>query len=201
MKSRLNRPLIRLFAVLLSLLMLPEALASTVRTDPVGSAEKIFSTLSVYCNQWQELIGKPMGADLSFNPENIKKAEDLHYDLGGHQVTTFNFDGVYAEVDNDLNVYSVEIRIQEGEQAQYAATSRIFALISALSGDLPSSEAEMKQRYLSLLSEYLSFMEENRETLSAGNFAYWQIGDLELSFFREAGILHMLFDRMTFEKD
>lgn len=196
----------RIFCLVLSVLVLfvSASAAGTITLPAIGSAEEIISAASVYCNKWNELIGGAFGFDMSFDPNNIRKVEERHYDLAGNQVVTFDFDGIQADVDDDLMVHSFDIRIQATtSQEQYASTARIFGLINALGYDYPHSDAEMTARYMDLLTAYTEFMEANKEKLAAEEIVYWTVttdkGDLEFQFIAIGGRLRMMYDLMYLE--
>ncbi len=191
-------------ALLLLLCSVSFALASTLKTSPIGSAEEIFSTVTVYCNKWHSLIGQTLGYNMAFDSEKITMRESKHYNMGGIKVTTFDFDGISAEITDDLTIYGIQIPILSGQKEQYASTARVFALVSAVAYDYPSSDAEMTNRYMSLLSEYLDFMESNKDVLAAGNLADWNIttekGSFDFSFMAgTGGQLRMIFEQIYFE--
>ena len=200
MKKRTVRALICLLTLILPVFA---AHAATVRLAPIGSAEEIFSKVSVYCNKWHDLIGSVLGYDMSFNMDRVKQTQGKHYDIGGNQVTSFDFDGISAEIGDDLTVYAMTIPILDGTKEKYTSTARIFAVLNALAFDFPSSDEEMSKRYMSCLSEYLDFMEKNKETLSAGEFAYWEVqtdkGEFEFQFISIDGRLRMIFDKLYFD--
>lgn len=199
---RTSKKILAFVAALIVLISTSSVRASTLRTAPVGNAEELFSAISVYCNRWHSLIGEALGFDMSFNPDNIRMTDKKHYNMGGIEVTTFDMDGISVDVSDDLSVYEVQIPIKSGQREQYSSTARIFALISALAYDFPSSEQEMSNRYMTLLSEYLDFMEQNKGALASGDIAYWEIetekGEFEFQFIAEEGRLMMLYDQMYF---
>ena len=204
MKNHAKRLTAALAAMLLLLCVAASALAATLKTAPIGSAEEIFSAVAVYCGKWNSLIGETMGYNMTFDAENVTQKESKHYNMGGIRVTTFDFDGISAEITDDLTVYGIQIPIRSGQEGQYASTARVFALVSAVAYDYPSSDAEMTDRYMSLLSEYLDFMEANKDVLAAGDIAYWEKetdkGSFEFSFMAgTGGQIRMIYEQIYFE--
>lgn len=194
----------RLAAVFLILMLCFSAsLAGTLKYIPVGSAEEIISAAAVYCNKWHELIGSALGYDMAFNENNVTVIQQKHYDMGGNRVTTFDMDGIQVDVDDDLTIYAIQIPVLSGTKEQYASTARIFAVVNALAFNYPSSDAEMSQRYMGCLSEYLDFMEENKDKLAAGDIVYWKIntdkGEFEFQFIAVNGRLRMMYDNAYIE--
>ena len=199
----MKRNLVRLTAwVLLFVLFVSSSSASTVKLAPVGSAEEIISAVAVYCDKWHELIGADLGYNMAFDETNITLTQDWHTDVGGNRVKSFNFDGIVADLDEEMNVYTLMVGIESGRKEQYTSTARIFGIICAVAYDYPSSERAMTDRYLTLLGEYLDFMEKNKDTLAAGEFAYLEIttekGEFEFQFFAYNGKTRMIFDKMYF---
>lgn len=182
---------------------LPMAQASTVKYAPIGNAGEILSAAAVYCNKWDELIGSTFGYDMAFNDNNMSVVQEKHYDIGGNQVTTFNIDGIHVDADADLTVYSIQIPVLSGKKEQYTSTARIFAVLNALAYDYPYSDEEMSQRYMACLGEYVTFMEENKDILAAGNSAYWTVktekGEFKFSFISVNGRLMMIYNKIYFE--
>ena len=196
----------RMFARLTAIiwiLSLSAAIAGTVKIPPICQASDLLSSASVYCNRWDRLIGKSVGYDMAFDETNVRKIADKHSDMGGNEVTAFDFDGIWLDVDDDQTVYAVTIPVEPGTEGQYASTARIFAVISAMAYDFPDSEKEMTARYMNLMDEYLDFMEQNKETLADGSFAYWKIttgkGEFTFQFIYISGKLRMMYDELYFE--
>lgn len=212
---RKKNPIIPAISVILAVMIVAAALnvlvpfssaqASTVKLAPIGEAGEIFGRIAAYCGEWNRQIGSSVGCDLSFSSDKLVIIQKKHYDMGGNQVTTFNMDGILFDADDHYTVYSIAVPIRSGTQAQYAATARIFALINTLAYDFPDGPEGMTARYTDLLDRYTAFMEENRETLSSGDFAYWEIetekGEFEFQFIAEEGRLLMRYDRMYFVTD
>ena len=191
----------RIFTLVL-ILSLSVAAAGTVKLPPIGTAEQIISQAGVYCNEWQDLIGDAFGYNMSFDEENVSVVQKEHYDVGGNKVRTVDFDGIQLDVDDDLTAYAAQIPISTDRKEKYTGTARVFALVSALAYDYPSSEAEMSARYMTLLTEYNDFMEKNAADLAGGSFVYWDIstekGDFEFQFCMEKGRILMLYDKLYF---
>ena len=186
MKTALIRRTI-LSVFLMLVLLFQSAAADTVRLAPLGSAEQIFSAVSVYCNKWCEQAGGTFGSeDMAFNRANSRKIADAHTDFGGNTVTTFDFDGITADVGGDLNVYSITIQDNPEITGSYYYYSRFFAVICVLGYEMPATDEEMSSRYHSLEEEYFAFAYANQEEFTDGDIVYWDLetekGPLEVSF-------------------
>lgn len=180
--------------------------ASTIKYAPIGDARDIISAVSVYCNEWQELIGSAFGYDISFNLDNMSKKRDKHFDMGGNVVITYNFDGITAEVAEDSTVYQIQVPIALEGNESHAAMARIFALRNIMMyGDYPESSEKMIERYLVSLTEYTEFMDKNKDAIADGQFVYWTFEsekeEFEFQFVSIDGHLRMIFDKMYFTDD
>ena len=186
MKTALIRRAI-LSVFLMLVLLLQSAAADTVRLAPLGSAEQIFSAVSVYCNKWCEQAGGTFGSeDMAFDRANSRKIADAHTDFGGNTVTTFDFDGITADVGGDLNVYSITIQNNPEITGMNYYISRFLAVICALGYDMPATDEEIARRYSDLSTEYYTFTDAHREELTDGDIVYWDLetekGPLEVGF-------------------
>lgn len=201
MKKRLHTALTILTALMI-LVSVSSALASTLRLAPIGEAGKIFGRVASYCGEWNRVIGPSVGYDLSFDSGKIEVIQKTHADMANNQVTTYNMDGILFDADESFTVYSITVPVRSGDQEQYAATARIFALVNTLAYDFPDSPDDMAARYTGLLDQFTTFMEENREVLAAGDIVSWIIatekGEFEFQFIVEEGRLLMLYDQMYF---
>ena len=184
----------RLFALLAALILaaaISSSCASTVKYATLGSAEDIISRVVVYCDKWQELIGDAFGAHMAVDQDKLKKTQDYHFDMGGNQVATFDLDGISIDMDSDLNVYHISIRIGDEPGDITAATSRIAGVINAIGFDFPHDDDEMLARYMNYLTEYTDFMEKNKEKIAGGSAAFWTVetdnGPLEWSIVSISG--------------
>lgn len=187
MKYLLKR-LAAALAALILLLSASSALAITMRIGSIGNAEEIFPAVAFYCNSWQKLFGESTGVDLSFDPEHVTVIAEKHINLNGNMVTSFDYDGIIADVEDDHLIYEIQIPMHFGEAEQDASVARLFALVNALGFDEPASDEEMTGRYTSLLEDYKLFLNENRYVLAVGDFAYWKVktDKRELEFFFSA---------------
>ena len=199
-----------LLIVLMCFAVVSVALAGTMRYAPLGPAEDLLGKVSVYCDSWNTLIGSALDVDLSFDPDKLSTIEALHYDMGGNRVTTLDVDGIHLDVDSELTVYSVTIHITPTTEGQYAATSRIFAVLNALFMDLPHDESEMLSRYMDELEQYTAFLEENKNKLASTGLVYYDIAhfsspkaadepEFEVVFTAIGGRIHVTIDRLYFE--
>ena len=189
--------------LLFVLFSLSVAHGGTLKFAPIGNAESIISAAAVYCNKWDELIGSAVGYHMAFNESRTSVVQKKHIDMGGNMVTTVDIDGIHMNIDDNMTVYTIQVPVRSGEKEQYVSTARIFAVINAIAYDYPSSDAEMSQRYMDCLSEYLAFMEENKDLLASSNVVYWTIetekGVFEFRFVAISGRIRMLYDKMYFE--
>ena len=200
MKSRFHRFLAVLSALILAAMIqsaqirpgqsvfLTTASASSAYEGKPQKVEDVLSAMTVYCTHWQQLIGDPMGYTFSFDPENLKLLRDRHEDMYGKMVTTFIIDGIYADIDDNLNVFTMLFPQKTGDISE---TVKVLAAISALAYDFPASNAEMRERFLQILTEYNDFTERHLAELLAGDSATWtkttEKGTFQFNFYTSNG--------------
>ena len=155
-------------------LILAAAAAAADTWEPIGTVEKLFGSIAVYCNNWNTIYGSAFGADLSFDSENVNMKEGEHERLG-RSIYSFNFDGIDSDVDSDGNVYETSICFSEGGALSYPAIVRSLAVIASVGYGFPGTSSEMKQRFMDLFERFIDAYDAGKNDLLNGQIYSWTI--------------------------
>jgi len=193
----------RYFLLLLVLILSVISSAHADYMEPVGTAEDLFGRIAVYCNNWQRLVGDTFGFDISYDPDNITMTRSEYASYGGIMVTSFDCDGIIADVDDDLNVYDLFIPIDSDSKKQYAGIGRVLAVIAANGYDFPDSDDDMTTMFMALFTKYLDALETGENDLVENGIAFWTVETekkgMEFYFTRIDGKLYFSYNKITFE--
>ena len=147
---------ISVFLVMCMICTLPFGAVAEPAADVVtgyGPAGEMAGWVSVYCNEWNDIIGSVFGSDMSYDADNFTIIEKR---VDG---ATMDIDGIIMDVDYDLNVLSMRVNLTDKSRDTYADLSRCLAMVATLSYDLPESRLAMKNRFIALMEEYMKGIE------------------------------------------
>ena len=128
-----------------------EASADTV--IGYGNAGDIGGWVSVYCKEWNDIIGPVFGSDLSYDADNLNVIEKRA------DSATVDIDGIIMDVDYDLNVLSMRVNLSNTSRDTYANLARCLAMVAVLCYDTPTDREGMKNMFMDLMETYLDALE------------------------------------------
>lgn len=138
-----------LVCIILALGVGAAAEPETVSDHGYGPVEDVLGRVAVYCNEWDKIIGPSFGSDLSFNQKNISNTSN---DFG---ILSAEIDGITTYMDEDMNVLMMEVIISDSSRDSLWTLARCLAIINAVYYDLPTTQDEMKHRFLDLMDVYM----------------------------------------------
>jgi hypothetical protein len=152
----------------------PKSSSSAKKDKPIGEIGIVMGTLAVYNNHWDKVIGPSFGEDLSFDEEDYRVLDNNFWDAPDDSIRfLWDMDGYIVKADLELNIYAIAVNISDVSKSTLWQLSRVCALISLKAYDLPKSNAEAKNRFLTLSDEYVDFCDENLDQILKYGEALW----------------------------
>ena len=135
----------------------------------IGTLDDIFGFITVYCDHWNNSFGEAFGTDMSFDFDNFSVLQNPGMDsfLNGDSVFLYDIDGIVAEVDiTSYDVISIYVPMITEKYDTYQVLSRTGAIMSYFAYDAPSSESELRNRYIETMQIMTKELEDFQKLLS-----------------------------------
>ena len=172
----------KLTALLVAVVLLISVSASLAETSvpALGQAPNVTATISVYCEFWNEKIGKSYSADMTYDTNDFDIVKSMKSGFNGDKdLIVMNMDGIIVEMDWDYNAYSFRTNITPPDHDFYWAMSRACGLISAIAYDFPHTDREGIDRFVSVTTLVTDALEAHvNDLVSNGSASFDVVSDL-----------------------
>ena len=143
---------------------------------PLGDFFTLMDNISVYCKEWDKVYGASYKQDMTFDTNNCYIDESTNG--SDDKFITYFCDGILAETDNNMQTYSLRIKVIDSELEKLPLLARICGIISVVAYDWPKKTRDYRQRFLSISQDYMDALDSRWENAYFfGSSEFWIISN------------------------